>query len=188
MCLTRARPPTAAPAAPRMFARMRISPSSPRRKRRTGLPGHVLYPGNDPFRMVADSTGAHIFVLDHDAPSGAGCSLVFGPSVTTCGDVFRLFGRPHHGAPELCPEFPGHCFQRIAAPLLSGPGRPHRLRAFGELLPHPQRHSCDRRFGLSLCLQCGERPADHQPEQLAAAWHHPGHRDRCGQQRHLCSR
>ncbi len=26
-------------------------------------------------------------MLDHDAPDGAGCSLVFGPSVTTCGDI-----------------------------------------------------------------------------------------------------
>jgi hypothetical protein len=43
--------------------------------------------GNNPFRLVADSTGAHIFVLDHDAPNGAGCSLVFGASVTTCGDI-----------------------------------------------------------------------------------------------------
>ncbi len=26
-------------------------------------------------------------VLDHDAPNGTGCSLVFGPAVTTCGDI-----------------------------------------------------------------------------------------------------
>jgi hypothetical protein len=43
--------------------------------------------GNNPFRMVADASGAHLYVLDHDAPSGAGCSLVFGQSVTTCGDI-----------------------------------------------------------------------------------------------------
>ena len=43
--------------------------------------------GNNPFRLVADSSGAHLFVLDHDAPNGTGCSLVFGPSVTTCGDI-----------------------------------------------------------------------------------------------------
>lgn len=53
--------------------------------------------GNNPFRMVADSTGAHIFVLDHDAPSGAGCSLVFGPSVTTCGDVTAFSVDPTTG-------------------------------------------------------------------------------------------
>ena len=43
--------------------------------------------GLNPFRMVADSTGAHIFVLDHDAPDNASCALVFGPSATTCGDI-----------------------------------------------------------------------------------------------------
>ncbi len=43
--------------------------------------------GNNPIRMVADSSGTHIMVLDHDAPNGTGCSLVFGPSVTTCGDI-----------------------------------------------------------------------------------------------------
>ena len=43
--------------------------------------------GNNPFRLVADSSGAHLFALDHDAPNGAGCSLVFGPAVTTCGDI-----------------------------------------------------------------------------------------------------
>jgi len=43
--------------------------------------------GHNPFRLVADSQGAHIFALDHDAPDGTGCSLVFGPSVTTCGDI-----------------------------------------------------------------------------------------------------
>ncbi len=43
--------------------------------------------GHNPFRLIADSTGAHIFALDHDAPDSAGCSLVFGASTTTCGDI-----------------------------------------------------------------------------------------------------
>jgi 6-phosphogluconolactonase len=43
--------------------------------------------GHNPFRLLADSTGAHIFALDHDAPDSAGCSLVFGASTTTCGDI-----------------------------------------------------------------------------------------------------
>jgi 6-phosphogluconolactonase len=49
--------------------------------------GTYFTQGNNPFRLIADSSGAHLFVLDHDAPSGAGCSLVFGNSVTTCGDI-----------------------------------------------------------------------------------------------------
>lgn len=43
--------------------------------------------GLNPFRMLADSTGAHIFVLDHDSPDNASCALVFGPSATSCGDI-----------------------------------------------------------------------------------------------------
>lgn len=48
--------------------------------------------GNNPFRILADSSGSYILVLDHDAPdSGVGtsnsCSLALGASVTTCGDI-----------------------------------------------------------------------------------------------------
>jgi len=49
--------------------------------------GTYFTQGNNPFRLVADSSGAHLFALDHDAPGGTGCSLVFGPQVTTCGDI-----------------------------------------------------------------------------------------------------
>ncbi len=43
--------------------------------------------GLNPYRMVADATGSHLLVLDHDAPSGAACSLVLGSGVTSCGDI-----------------------------------------------------------------------------------------------------
>ncbi len=49
--------------------------------------------GINPFRMIADSSGNYIFVLDHDAPDNAApsstdnCALALGSSVTTCGDV-----------------------------------------------------------------------------------------------------
>jgi 6-phosphogluconolactonase (cycloisomerase 2 family) len=43
--------------------------------------------GHNPFRLVADSSGTHLFALDHDAPDATGCSLVFGSSFTTCGDI-----------------------------------------------------------------------------------------------------
>ncbi len=44
--------------------------------------------GINPIRMIADTSGSlHLLVLDHDAPDGAGCTLRFGPSVTTCGDI-----------------------------------------------------------------------------------------------------
>jgi 6-phosphogluconolactonase (cycloisomerase 2 family) len=43
--------------------------------------------GHNPFRIIGDAAGTHLFVLDQAAPDSAGCALVFGPSVTRCGDV-----------------------------------------------------------------------------------------------------
>ena len=43
--------------------------------------------GHNPFRLIADASGTHLFALDHDAPDTAGCSLVFGSGVTQCGDI-----------------------------------------------------------------------------------------------------
>jgi len=43
--------------------------------------------GFNPFRMFVDSTGSHLFVLDHDAPTSASCSLALGAGVTACGDI-----------------------------------------------------------------------------------------------------
>ncbi len=56
-------------------------------------PEQFFTQGNNPFRILADSAGNYVYVLDHDAPdSGNGaasnsCSLALGPTVTTCGDV-----------------------------------------------------------------------------------------------------
>jgi 6-phosphogluconolactonase (cycloisomerase 2 family) len=43
--------------------------------------------GNNPFRLIADSTGTFLYALDHDAPSNTGCSLALGAGVTSCGDI-----------------------------------------------------------------------------------------------------
>jgi len=49
--------------------------------------------GINPFRMMVDSSGNYIFVLDHDAPDNVSpsskdnCALALGTGVTTCGDV-----------------------------------------------------------------------------------------------------
>ena len=48
--------------------------------------------GFNPFRIIPDTQGNYLYVLDHDAPdSGVGtsnsCTLALGPSVTTCGDI-----------------------------------------------------------------------------------------------------
>jgi 6-phosphogluconolactonase (cycloisomerase 2 family) len=43
--------------------------------------------GINPFRLIADSSGSFLMVLDHDAPSAAACKLALGNSVTACGDI-----------------------------------------------------------------------------------------------------
>lgn len=43
--------------------------------------------GVNPFRILSDTSGNYIYVLDHDSPSSAACSLALGPSVTSCGDI-----------------------------------------------------------------------------------------------------
>jgi 6-phosphogluconolactonase len=43
--------------------------------------------GINPFRLISDSSGNYLYVLDHDAPSSAACALALGSGVTACGDV-----------------------------------------------------------------------------------------------------
>jgi 6-phosphogluconolactonase (cycloisomerase 2 family) len=49
--------------------------------------------GINPFRMIVDSTGSFLLVLDHDAPDNVNpsstdnCALALGTGVTTCADV-----------------------------------------------------------------------------------------------------
>jgi hypothetical protein len=58
--------------------------------------------GINPFRLIADASGAYIYVLDHDSPvtlangstvpssatnPNVNCGLALGTSVTTCGDI-----------------------------------------------------------------------------------------------------
>jgi hypothetical protein len=49
--------------------------------------------GINPFRMIADTTGSYLLVLDHDAPdnatpaAGDNCALALGTTVTSCGDI-----------------------------------------------------------------------------------------------------
>ena len=43
--------------------------------------------GINPFRLIGDSSGNYLMVLDHDSPSNASCQLALGASATTCGDI-----------------------------------------------------------------------------------------------------
>lgn len=51
-------------------------------------PQETFYPtGGNPFRLIGDSTGNFLYVLDHDSPSSAACALALGSSATACGDI-----------------------------------------------------------------------------------------------------
>lgn len=43
--------------------------------------------GDNPFRMIVDSSGNYLMVLDHDAPSAAACQAALGASIAACGDI-----------------------------------------------------------------------------------------------------
>ena len=43
--------------------------------------------GINTFRMMADTSGNYLLVLDHDSPNNATCKLALGPLATTCGDI-----------------------------------------------------------------------------------------------------
>jgi Lactonase, 7-bladed beta-propeller len=43
--------------------------------------------GLNPFRLIADTSGSYLLVLDHDAPSSAACAAALGTGVTACADV-----------------------------------------------------------------------------------------------------
>jgi 6-phosphogluconolactonase (cycloisomerase 2 family) len=43
--------------------------------------------GINPFRLIADASGNYLYVLEHDAPSSAACTLALGATATSCGDI-----------------------------------------------------------------------------------------------------
>ncbi len=43
--------------------------------------------GVNPIRLISDTSGSYLMVLDHDAPSDSGCKLALGANATSCGDI-----------------------------------------------------------------------------------------------------
>lgn len=43
--------------------------------------------GINPFRLILDSSGDYLMVLDHDAPDNSTCKLALGSSATSCADI-----------------------------------------------------------------------------------------------------
>ena len=57
--------------------------------------------GKNPFRMFADATGGHIYVLDHDAPDSASCAAALGAGTTSCADITAFNVDPTTGRLSL---------------------------------------------------------------------------------------
>ncbi len=140
--------------------------------------------GLNPFRLLVDSSGSYLMVLDHDAPDNASpssndnCARALGAGITDL--------RRHYGLPDQCDHGPlvpgrecaGHIGKRSPAHLLPGSRQSCRSRSQRRIRPHPHRcagahilpvHRRHRRLAILLCLQ--QRPVDAQPEQCAAARH-----------------
>ncbi len=89
--------------------------------------------GINPFRLIADTSGSYLFVLDHDAPDNANpstkdnCALALGTAVTTCGDITVFKIDQTTGRLSLVDECPGDGSQRPAADLFPGSGQSRRF-------------------------------------------------------------
>lgn len=57
--------------------------------------------GINPIRLIADTSGNYLFVLDHDAPSSQGCKLALGGTVSSCGDITVFQINPTTGRLQL---------------------------------------------------------------------------------------
>ena len=53
--------------------------------------------GINPIRLVADSSGNFIYVLDQIAPNSSSCTLALGAGVTSCGDITAFKVDPNTG-------------------------------------------------------------------------------------------
>ena len=66
------------------------------------IPQQTFYTqGKNPFRILADSTGGHIYVLDHDVPDTSSCALALGAGVNSCGDITAFNVDPTTGRLSL---------------------------------------------------------------------------------------
>jgi 6-phosphogluconolactonase (cycloisomerase 2 family) len=53
--------------------------------------------GINPIRMIADTSGNFIYVLDQIAPNSSSCTLALGAGVTSCGDITAFKVDPNTG-------------------------------------------------------------------------------------------
>jgi 6-phosphogluconolactonase len=60
--------------------------------------GQTFYSqGTNPTRIIADTSGNYLYVLDSIAPNAVGCALALGSKVTSCGDITAFKVDPNTG-------------------------------------------------------------------------------------------
>ena len=96
--------------------------------------------GLNPFRIVSDTSGNYLYVLDHDSPAtistpsnpvsssatnpNPNCGLALGTGVNYCGDVTVFQINPTTGRLDPGDQLPGHVGQRPPLPYFPVPANP----------------------------------------------------------------
>ena len=131
--------------------------------------------GINPFRMLGDSSGNYLLVLDHDSPlqwRASTCKL--GAAALSATSLRRHHGlpdQPDHGPPHPGCQCPGYSGGRNAAHLLPGSRQSHRLCAGLRLHRLTlERNPGNRRRRLPVHIFGFQRPVDPGPEQLLSRW------------------
>jgi 6-phosphogluconolactonase (cycloisomerase 2 family) len=80
--------------------------------------------GVNPFRIIADTTGKYLYVLDHDSPSSAACALALSFSPAACGDITAFQIDPTTGRLQLIVNAQVTAANKEALPYFPVPANP----------------------------------------------------------------
>ncbi len=133
--------------------------------------------GLNPFRLLVDSSGNYLMVLDHDAPDNANpsstdnCARALGGGATTCGDITVFQINQTTGRLSLVVNAQVTAAKRLCAHLLPGSRQSCRFRSHRPIPPHPHRRVDTHRLSvhrrhlrLAVLLYLLQRPVDAEPE------------------------
>ena len=171
--------PAAQPAPPTIPAPTPISRVFRRRQRQPDLSAGTSSPRPGPIRLLADTSGTHLFALDHDAPgttsnsqapsSATNPNTYCGTAIlnaTTCGDVTVFSVNATTGRRRWCQRSARHLDGK-PGDLLPDPSQSDRLHLHQQLCDDGQRHGGHSQAGLPVHLQLFQRPVDGQPKHPA---------------------
>ena len=119
--------------------------------------------GINPFRMLGDTSGNYLFVLDHDSPAPNGapstalnpnpaCALALGTGVTACGDITVFQINQTTGRLTLVVNAQVTQSGGTALTYFPVPANPIDFMVTSSNVSHTQRNPGNGRLGLSLHL------------------------------------